>query len=91
MNRMIIDVREQSEYATGHVEGALNMPPSELMSGAAALRNVPKETELVLYCISGSRSNVSSNILRSMGYTNVTNGINKDQVSAKYGLPIIRD
>jgi rhodanese-related sulfurtransferase len=90
MNRIIIDVREPSEYASGHVAEALNVPPSQLMSGASALKDVPKDTELVLYCLSGSRSNVSMNILRTMGYTNVINGINKDQVAAKYGLGIVR-
>jgi len=91
MNRIIIDVREPSEYATGHVSEAINIPPSQLMSGASALNDVPKDTELILYCLSGSRSNVSMNILRSMGFTNVVNGINKDQVAAKYGLGIVRD
>lgn len=83
---MFIDVREPSEFAMGHVKGAVNIPPSMLMAGAKQLEGVPKDTELVLYCHSGSRSNVSINILRSMGYTNLVNGINKNQVSAKYGV-----
>lgn len=86
MDRIIVDVREPSEYASGHVEGAINLPPSELMSGAKALADIPKDTELVLYCVSGSRSNVSKQILERLGYTNVVNGINKQQVRAKYGL-----
>lgn len=90
MNRIIIDVREPSEFAGGHISEALNIPPTQLMSGAKSLKNIPKDTELVLYCLSGSRSNVSMNMLRSMGYTNVVNGINKDQVAAKYGLGIVR-
>lgn len=86
MGKMFIDVREPSEFAMGHVKGAVNIPPSMLMAGAKQLEGVPKDTELVLYCHSGSRSNVSINILRSMGYTNLVNGINKNQVSAKYGV-----
>jgi phage shock protein E len=68
----------------GHVEGAINIPPNKLMAGAEKLQDVPKDTELILYCRTGSRSAVSMNILQDMGYTNVINGINKDHVKAKY-------
>ena len=84
MQRIIIDVREPYEYATGHVAGALNIPPDELMAGAKKLADVPKDTELVLYCKSGARSNVGKNILHSFGFTNIINGINKDHVAAKF-------
>lgn len=86
MKRMFIDVREPLEFAMGHVKGAVNIPPSKMMAGAKKLEGVPKDTELILYCISGSRSNVSINILKGMGYTNLVNGINKNQVKAKYGV-----
>lgn len=85
MSRIFIDVREPAEFAIGHVEGAVNIPPAELMAGAKKLEGVPKDTELVLYCLSGSRSNASINILKQMGYTNLINGINKNHVQAKYG------
>jgi rhodanese-related sulfurtransferase len=83
-NRVIVDVREPFEYAQGHVDGAINIPPSELMAGSPKLANIPKDTELVLYCISGSRSRASSMFLAQQGYTNVVNGINQDHVRAKY-------
>ena len=84
MSRLIIDVREPEEFARGHVDGAINIPPAEIMQGPDQLRDVAKDTELILYCVSGSRSNVSKQILESQGFTNVVNGINKDQVAAKY-------
>jgi rhodanese-related sulfurtransferase len=86
MIRFIIDVREPEEYATGHVKNALNIPPSEFIERTDKLATIPKDAEVILYCKSGSRSNVTKNILESMGYTNVINGINKDHVSAKYGF-----
>lgn len=46
MDRIFIDVREPFEFARGHVAGAINIPPAELMRGAKALDNVPKDTEL---------------------------------------------
>lgn len=84
MSRVIIDVREPFEFATGHVKGALNIPPAKLMAGATKLQGVPKDTEIILYCRTGSRSAVAANILQSLGYTNLTNGINKDHVAARF-------
>lgn len=83
-NIVFIDVREPEEFIRGHVEGAINIPPSDLMSGAKALSDVPKDAKLVVYCITGSRSNASINILKNLGFENIENGINKHQVEAKY-------
>lgn len=86
MTRLFIDVREPSEFARGHVQGAINIPPSEIVAGARALANVPKDTELVLYCLSGSRSRAAMGYFHQLGFTNLVNGINQDQVRAKYGV-----
>lgn len=83
-DRIIIDVRERFEYASGHVEGAINIPPSELMKGAPQLANVPKDTEIILYCRSGSRSRTAIMILTQQGFTNLVNGINQDYVTQHY-------
>ena len=84
MDRIIVDVREPFEFKMGHVRGALNIPPSKIMAGAKQLDNVAKDTEIILYCHTGSRSNVAAHFLRQMGFTNVVNGINKDHVKARY-------
>ncbi|KKW04878.1 MAG: Rhodanese-related sulfurtransferase [Candidatus Saccharibacteria bacterium GW2011_GWC2_48_9] len=84
MNRIIIDVREPYEYEAGHVDGALNIPPAELLAGARQLDGVAKDAELVLYCKTGSRSNVGIQILQNLGFTNLVNGLNAGQVEKKY-------
>ncbi len=84
MDRIIIDVREPEEYAAGHVSGAVNVPPDELLSGPKQLIDVPKNVEIILYCRSGSRSAVAKNILAKLGFTNVINGVNKDRVEARF-------
>lgn len=82
---IIIDVREPYEYASGHVRGALNIPPAVIMQGVPKqLQDVPKDTELILYCRSGARSAMSAQFLARYGFTNLINGINKDQVEAHY-------
>ena len=82
--KIIVDVREPYEYASGHVEGAINVPPAALMAGAKVLDQVPKDTELVLYCRSGARSQASMNYLRQLGFTNLTNGINQGHVEQNH-------
>ncbi|HEY9090195.1 rhodanese-like domain-containing protein [Parasphingorhabdus sp.] len=50
---LVIDVREASEFATGHIEGAVNMPLS-----AFSIRNIPdpEGKTVVLQCAGGRRS-----------------------------------
>lgn len=78
----IIDVREPSEYADSHVEGAVNIPLGDIMK---RLDEIPKEEDVVVYCRSGGRAGVAVQGLGSMGYTNIINGINQAEVEAKYG------
>lgn len=88
MDYVIIDVREPDEFASGHVKGAINIPPANLLNGAAELNDLSKDTNLIVYCRTGSRSNVAMNILNELGFTNITNGINKEQVESRYLLDI---
>lgn len=82
MSRIIIDTREPFEYASSHVNGAINIPPAEFMKSTLPkkLRDVPKDEEIVLYCRSGARSNTVGHILRAQGFTNIVNGINENHV-----------
>ena len=84
MKRIIVDVREPFEYQEDHVEGALNIPPAELLAGAKKLDGIPKDTELILYCRTGSRSSVSIQILKTLGFTDLINGVNAGQVKKRY-------
>lgn len=84
MKTVIIDVREPDEFSNGHVEGAINIPPSKLLEGAKELKDTPKDTPLILYCRSGSRSNVAIHLLKQLGYTNLTNGVNQATVEKSY-------
>jgi rhodanese-related sulfurtransferase len=79
-SKIIIDVREPFEYRMGHVKGALNIPPARLLDNPPELADLPRDTEIVVYCLSGSRSNASIPYLKQMGFTSVVNGINKHHV-----------
>ena len=84
MSQIRIDVREPDEFQQSHVKGALNIPSSELMAGARIISDVDKDTPIIVYCRSGSRSNVAKNIFEGLGYTNITNGVNQGQVESQY-------
>lgn len=80
---LIIDTREPEEYAMSHVDGAINIPPMEFMRGVpVALQDVAKDTEIIVYCRTGQRSNTCGMLLRQAGYTNIVNGINEHRVRA---------
>ncbi len=79
---IIIDVREPFEFASGHVEGAINLPLAQIMAGTNRLDDVPKDTKLIVYCRSGGRSATSIKYLEKMGFTDLINGINTDHVNS---------
>lgn len=65
---ILIDVRSIDEYNKGHLNGSINIPHERILEG---VRRYPKNTILILYCSTGSRSKIASNLLLSMGYLNV--------------------
>ncbi len=83
-NKIIIDVREPFEYKMGHVQGAINIPPARLLANPPELADLARDVEIIVYCLSGSRSNATMPYLRQMGFTNVVNGINKHHVERNY-------
>ncbi len=67
--QQVIDVREPSEYRSGHIGKAVNIPLSQF---SARLSEIPKEQPVYLYCKSGMRSRQAANILARNGYTQIT-------------------
>ena len=74
---VVLDVRTVSEFAEGHIPGAVNIPNQ--LIGSAPLSQLPDKNQLILvHCLSGGRSRVAAGKLADMGYTNVKDfgGIN---------------
>lgn len=66
----ILDVREQDEYDSGHIPGAILIPYTEINEHAEEM--LPEKDKLILvYCRSGRRSKIASESLVQLGYTNV--------------------
>jgi rhodanese-related sulfurtransferase len=80
-----LDVRDPYEFASGHVKGALNYPPAELMQDLPdKLASLPIETELVVYCASGGRAEMAIEFLRRHGFYKTFNGINQEFVEMHF-------
>ena len=62
---LIIDVRQPDEYRAGHINGAKLIPLNELRQRMAEL---PKDTDILCVCASGSRSGAAVRQLSGAGY-----------------------
>ena len=67
---IILDVRAEEEYAEGHIKNAMLIPDYEIAERAEK-ELTDKEQLILVYCRSGRRSKIASDILVSLGYTNV--------------------
>ncbi len=66
---VLIDTRENDEWAAGHAAGAVHLGKGIIERDIEA--QVPrKDAKLVLYCGGGYRSALAADALRQMGYTN---------------------
>ncbi len=69
-NAFIVDVREENEYAAGHLVNAVNIPLSQLRSRA---NEIPRDRPVYLHCRSSQRSYNAIMALQGMGYDNLWN------------------
>ena len=67
---MLVDVREESEFAKDHLPGAIHLGKGVIERDIEA-RIPDLNTTLVLYCGGGFRSALAADNLQKMGYTNV--------------------
>lgn len=69
---IIIDVRTQGEYSGGHLNRSINIPLGEETAKISKYAT-EKDTPILVYCLSGSRSAIAVRSLRKSGYTSVHN------------------
>ena len=67
---LILDVREEAEYAFGHIEGAKSIPMGELES---RLDELDQTQEIYVICRTGKRSDMAAQLLVKNGFTKVYN------------------
>lgn len=86
---LLLDVRSPGEYASGYVEGAVNLPLDRFVQEYESLAP-DKSRQIVVYCQSGARSGQAVQFLQQQNYVNVVNGISASTVAMKTGRPIRR-
>jgi len=70
-NAIILDIRENDEWVTGHITGAIHIPLLQL--NKESTKGFEKDREIYVYCRSGRRAETAKNILKEIGFKNVAN------------------
>lgn len=68
---IILDVREQNEYDSGHIPDAVLLPVGTIDEDTAAAVIPEQDSTVLVYCRSGNRSKTASSALAELGYTNI--------------------
>lgn len=84
---LVLDVRSDSEYAEGHVPGALHIPFRSVDDRYDELP-VAKDDPIVVYCAHGPRASWAEHSLREAGFTNVIQLDGHMSAWKEAGLPL---
>ena len=87
---ILVDTREDSEWARGHVPGAIHLSKGIIERDIE--RAIPdKDAAIILYCGGGFRSALAADNLQKMGYRNVTSMDGGWRGWTEAGFPVIKD
>jgi len=87
---LLVDVREESEYAKDHLPGAIHLGKG-IIERDIEERVPDLKAEMVLYCGGGFRSALAADNLQKMGYTNVISMDGGIRGWREKGLPLAKD
>jgi rhodanese-related sulfurtransferase len=82
----LLDVREQSEWNEGHINGAVLIPLAQL---STRLSEIPADKDVLIICRSGNRSAQARDELRAAGYPNTTSIDGGMNAWITAGLPVV--
>jgi phage shock protein E len=68
---VILDVRTSEEYAEGHIEGAIVWDVNQDDFATSLGMAYPRDGRYVVYCRSGVRSRTATEIMQSLGFTDI--------------------
>lgn len=87
---LLIDVREESEYAIDHLPGAIHLGKG-ILERDIETRVPSPNTPMILYCGGGFRSALAADNLQKMGYRNVISMAGGIRDWREKGLPLVKD
>ena len=85
----VIDVRTPEEFATGHLDGAININWQD-PTFADQVSALDKDGVYIIYCRSGNRAGQAIDAMTSMGFSNLTNAGGVDNASTVTGIEIVQ-
>ncbi len=83
----VLDVRNSSEFAEGHIPASLHIPLGYLSD---RLKEVPADRPVVVQCRTGSRSQIGASLLKKLGRHDVMNLVGGLAAWEEQGLPVER-
>jgi phage shock protein E len=83
---VLIDVRSEQEFQSGHIEGAINLPHGSIGQTIAAAK-VSKDDHVQLYCRSGQRSGLALETLKGLGFSKAENYGSLEQAQKRLQQP----
>ena len=86
---VLLDVREDHEWAAGHVQGARHLGKGVLERDLEGLFPDP-DTEIIMYCGGGFRSALTCDAAQKMGYRRVASLIGGYKALVAAGWPIVQ-
>jgi hydroxyacylglutathione hydrolase len=82
---IVVDVRNDSEWNSGQIDGSLHVPLINLLERADSL---PRDRQLVILCATGNRSSTAASLLSQRGVTQVTDLRGGIEGWKKLNLPV---
>ena len=85
---VVLDVRTAGEFASGHIENAINIDV-ESSDFDAQIAKLDKKVEYAVYCHSGRRSGIATDKMAKSGFEKVTNLNGGIQAWQAAGFPLV--
>jgi phage shock protein E len=86
---VVIDVREEAEWKTGHLEGAILIPHERIGEELPKIVS-DKKTKIYLYCRTGRRTGLAFDVLKKAGYEDLVNLETVEKASKTLNRPVVK-
>lgn len=86
---LLLDLRTQAEFDSGHIIDARHVPQDQLASSTEALKKY-KDKVVIACCESGMRSGAGARVLQAQGFTKVVNLKGGLQAWRAENLPLVK-
>ena len=72
-NLVVVDVRKEAEFGSGHLKQAVNIPLSDLATDPGSMANLEENQNIYVHCAGGYRSVIAASFIKRQGIHNLRN------------------